>query len=214
MRFNFVKYTHNFVVMLLATLACCIPSMSQSIVKPTWSLDTVSVRYNMTTVSLNYLGVFLHQERKLTRRTAFLYGGGMHYSFYSFPPIFGTRFLVVADPNFGREYSVRAITPFLAAEMRHYFTLSQRGRNNKHTDNNTADFVALFAEMPLLAGRLTETPNLLLAYPVGAKIGLRRRLFGRFYWESSVAVVGKRTRIGTIFVPRLDTSISFVLNKK
>lgn len=168
----------------------------------------------ITSGQLNYLGATLQQERRLTNHATFSYGGGIHYSFYRIPAIFGTRFINVLDPIFGRNYTLHTVTPYVYAEFRRYFGITNRGNKNKNLENNAANYISFFGEQPLAAGNITETRNLTLASPVGIKLGLRRNLARRFYMEASLGMVAKLSFAQTVFVPRLDFGISMVGHKK
>lgn len=195
------------IILLSSTFLCGLNSAAQALPR-----DTVTVKKNISAVHLNYLGASIQQEKRVFQRAVFIYGAGVHRSFYNqgFPS--GTRFIVVRDKFFGREYQVSAFTPYAFLEVRKYFNLLKRSNSGKSTLHNGASYFSFFAEIPLFPGKLTETPNLVLASPVGVKLGGRRNLGRRLYADASAALTGKLYAGNTVFVPRLDAAIGLVLN--
>jgi hypothetical protein len=109
-------------------------------------------RQVITCGQLNYLGATLQQERRITNHTTFLYGGGVHYSFYRIPAIFGTRFINVLDPIFGRNYTLHTVTPYVYAEFRRYFGIANRRKKNRNLENNAANYISFLANSPWQPG--------------------------------------------------------------
>lgn len=163
----------------------------------------------LTTLSVNYLGAAIQQARGISPMVTFLYGAGVHNSFYSTqtPPLFGSRFINSVDKYFGRNYSTQRLVPYLVAEVRLYKTLFKRSVRGRDTRANCANYLALVGEIPFASGDLINMPNLELAYPVGVKYGMRRPLGQRLYVEGSFGGFLKISRSQQTFTPRIDLAL-------
>ena len=160
----------------------------------------------LTTVSVNYLGFALQQERAAGETLTLMYGLGVHNSFYSTqsPPLFGTRFINQIDKNFGRHYSTQRLVPYAFAEARIYTTLGKRAMRGRNTQANCANYFALVGEVPFASGDLINVPNLELAYPVGVKYGTRLPIGSKLYVEASVGAFLKISTSQQTLTPRID----------
>lgn len=165
----------------------------------------------LSSAVLNYRGVAVQQERGLGPQNTLLAGVGVHFSAYSTnsPPLFGSRFINVADKYFGRYYTTSGWTPYIYAEFRTYTTLDNRAARGRSTRANSANYWALVGEVPFAAGDLINVPNLELAYPVGVKYGLRRPLGQHLYMEGSVGGLLKISSSQRSLSPRLDVALGF-----
>jgi hypothetical protein len=173
---------------------------------------TIQVNKVITSASLNYLGISIYQERRVGSSITFLYGAGLHYSFYLTKfPIGGTRFINVIDPYFGQDYNTKGFTPYVMGEIRVYHTLFNRFKKDKNIQYNSASYIALFGEAPLTSHSLINVPNLSIASPIGLKYGIRRNLGQHFYLDGSVGVANKISRSQNSFLPRLDAGITWHL---
>lgn len=172
---------------------------------------TPQVEKVITAASLNYLGLTLTQERRISSQATVLFGIGAHYSSYSsnFPPLFGSRFINELDKYFGRSYSTSAFTPYLVGEVRKYTRLFERSIRGRNTRANSANYFALVGELPFSTGALINVPNLALAYPVGVKYGLRRPLGLSFYVEASAGMFLKISAPKRTLQPRLDVAFAW-----
>jgi hypothetical protein len=171
----------------------------------------VRVERGLTSLNVNYLGAGLIHEFGISPNKTFLLGLGAHYSFYSSsgPAIFGTRFIDVVDKYFGREYTTRQLTPYALLEARVYTTLAKRAARGKNTAANSANYFALVGEIPFATGDLINVPNLIIAYPIGVKYGLRRPLGSTIYVEGSAALFLKISDYQRVLQPRLDFALAW-----
>ena len=172
---------------------------------------TPQVERVITAAGLNYLGLALTQERRIAPQATVLFGIGAHYSFYSsnFPPLLGSRFINEVDKYFGRSYSTSRFTPYVVVEARKYTRLFERSVRGRDTRANSANYFALVGEVPFATGGLIEVPNLALAYPVGAKYGLRRPLGPSVYLEASAGLFLKISAVQRTLQPRLDVAFAW-----
>lgn len=170
--------------------------------------DSLAVKKVMTAAAIHFPGIYMHQERRLAPHTTFMYGVGIYFSSYenSDPPKplqMRRRFIVVRDDAFPSFYEVSSVTPYVFSEVRQYFGFTRRVKKEKDVTNNAANYVALFAEAPLASGRLTETSNIRMAFPVGVKVGMRRNLGEQFYFEGSLGFL-RKIHGGTINTTNVD----------
>ncbi len=175
--------------------------------------DSNTVSRVITAAHLHIPGLYAQQERRLFSQTTLLYGVGVYLSAYTSddpagPFMVRSRFFVVTDDRFPSFYKVSSVTPYLFAELRQYFSLKRRVAKEKQTWNNAANYIGIFAEAPLSAGHLTETPNIVMVYPVGMKVGMRRNLSQHVYLDMSLGFL-RKLHSGTINTARVD---SFVAN--
>jgi hypothetical protein len=172
---------------------------------------TPQVERVLTAASINYLGLALTQERGIGPQTTVLFGIGGHYSFYNTnsPPPLGSRFITVTDKYFGREYSTSQFTPYLVGEVRKYTRLFERSVRGRNVKANSGNYFALVGEIPFATGNLINVPNLALAYPVGAKYGLRRPLGQSLYIEGSIGLFLKISSSQQSLAPRLDLAFAW-----
>ena len=181
-----------------------------------WSQDvplsrrTASVERVITATQVYYPGAAIQQERRLTRQMTVIYGAGLYAAEFSEqPPNLRFRFMAVRDRRYPSFYQTNAILPYVFTEIRQYFSLDRRMRKEKNTAHNAANYISIFGELPLASGRLTETGNLVMAYPVGVKIGMRRNLGGHFYLDASAGFAAKFNPSVDAYAPRLDAALGF-----
>jgi hypothetical protein len=187
--------------------------------------DSLAVKKVITAAAIHFPGIYMYQERRLALHTTFMYGVGIYFSSYenSDPPKplqMRRRFMVIRDDAFPSFYEVSSVTPYIFSEVRQYFGFARRVRKEKDVTNNAANYVALFAEAPLASGRLTETTNIVMAFPVGIKIGMRRNLAEQFYFEGSAGFLRKIhggklntanvDKFTTNYMPRLKIDFGYV----
>ena len=201
------RLDRNLFLITILLLFSCVEARAQS----STSLDPVTPTVDkvLTTLSANYLGLAIQQERGASSVVTFLYGAGIHNSFYSTqtPPLFGSRFINQVDKYFGRVYSTQQWVPYLFGEIRIYNGLYKRAVRGRDTKANCGNYLALVGELPFASGDLINVPNLELAYPVGAKYGLRRPLGQRLYIEGSIGAFLKISKSQQTIAPRIDLAI-------